>query len=198
MTIAPEMLLPPSAMPWGRSVESRILELENLGVNSGLHVEANAAAGNSSLDGLIERVSELSKLTRIDKYDIPPFSVTYAANPIGTNGVVELPTWYLNIPPTAEFVTVLTFINTFDTNPAINPLAGRKMGYRVGSMRSTSMEAVMRPGNPSLASGQVVRSAMLTVPAEQPLAVQLAFQHSAITGGTISGTGSVTAILYGR
>lgn len=200
MTVAPDMLLPPSAMPWGRSVEDRLSGAERFAF--GLEPSESAASGSAgaaAVDGMSEQLSVLSRLTRIDQYTIPPFSVTYSGNPIGDPpGIVELPTWHLNIPPSAELVTVIISLDTADTNDAATPLAGRKMAYKLGWQVFLSMEAVLQNGNPALSSSQVVRSAMATVPATHPLPVTIAFQHSAITGGTLSGGGSITAIAYGR
>ena len=184
-------------MPWGRSVEQRISD--HAARSEARLASVASSASSSGQDAVAERLGELLKLTRIDRYDIPQFTQSYSGNPIGDVTVVELPTWNLNIPSTAEVATVITHLDIFDSNSAFVVLPAAQMGYRIGGNRFNFPRVMTRSdGNPALQTGRVVRSAMATVNAFHPMPVQVAFQHSAITGGTMTVNGSITVVMYGR
>ena len=193
MTIAPEMLLPPSAMPWGRSVEDRIAETDariayQLSADSG-----DAASTRAAADSISERLGELEKVMGISRYDLAPFSIPYSGVPIGGDPIlIFTPTWNINVASTVETISAIIKLKMSDsTGTSLGPRAGRML-FRAGR------DSTISQGQYSTEVSPLPRTLMLTTPAQHPFQVSAGFQSSAISGGTLTGYGELTLVFYGR
>ncbi len=194
MTIAPEMLLPPSAMPWGRSVEDRIADADaRIGYQFSVD-NGDAASTRAAADSISERLGELEKVMGISRYELAPFSVPYSGVPLGGDPIiVYTPTWNINVPSTAESLSVILQLELTDSS-------GSGIGPRLGAaiFRAGSTSSISQVNNYDASITPYPRSMMATVPAEHPLQVSAGFRSANISGGTLSGTGRLTLVVYGR
>ena len=193
MTIAPEMLLPPSAMPWGRSVEDRIAETDariayQLSADSG-----DAASTRAAADSISERLGELEKVMGISRYELAPFSVSHSGVPIGGSPIlIFTPTWNINVASTVEKISAIINLKVSDSSgTGIGPRTGR-MIFNVGD------ESAISQGQYNQSLATIPRNLMLTVQARHPLQLSAGFQYGSAAGGTLSGHGDLTLVFYGR
>lgn len=193
MTVAPEMLLPPSAMPWGRSVEDRIADTDaRIGYQFSVD-NGDAASTRAAADSISERLGELEKVMGISRYELAPFSVPYSGVPLGGDPIiVYTPTWNINVPSTVETISAILQLELSDGSSGIGPRLNNGI-FRVGSSMFISQLS-----NYDASVLPYPRSMMATVPAEHPLQVSAGFRSANLTGGTLSGTGMLTLVMYGR
>lgn len=190
---APAMNLPESAMPWGRSVESRIADVDVRIAQQFSSDNGDAASTRAAADSISEQLGELEKVIGISQYELAPFSAPYSGVPLGgTPIIVNTPTWNINVPSTVETISAIVNLEMSDSSGAgTGPRLGRAL-FRVGGFSSISQI------NSDSSIATYPRSMMATVPAVHPLQVSVGFQHSGTASGSLSGSGLLTLIFYGR
>lgn len=189
----PEPNLPPHSMPWGRSVDERIGETELRVLAQASDDTSDAATTRAAADSVSEQLGELVSVMGVSRYDLPPFSISYPSIPIGGAGVLLTPpTWYLNVAGGPEFISVILRLWLSDS-------AGTSRGPKNGNMLFEAGEEgalIQSSDNPE--AQPMPRSAMLTVPMVHPMPISISLLWSGATGGTLTGRGEATLVMYGR
>lgn len=189
----PEPNLPPHSMPWGRSVDDRIGETELRILAQASDDTSDAATTRAAADSISEQLGELVSVMGISRYALPSFSVSYPGLPLGSDPVlVTPPTWFLNVAEGPEFMSVILRLWLSDS-------AGTSLGPKNGALlfQAGSISGLFQStDNP--ATQPMPRSAMLTVPMIHPLPLSASFRWGGTTGGTLTGRGEATLVMYGR
>lgn len=190
----PEPNLPPHSMPWGRSVDDRIGETELRILAQASDDTSDAATTRAAADSISEQLGELVSVMGISRYALPSFSMSYPGLPIGADPVlVTPPTWFLNVAEGPEFMSVI--LRLWLSDSAGTSSGGPKnvdLLFQAGSMSGIFPNT----GNPE--TQPMPRSAMLTVPMIHPLPLSVSFLWGGTTGGTLTGYGEATLVMYGR